>query len=185
MRLELLLEPSWRDRDVRHSTFTDIHQKTVAPVRAHGEVRGEVVEGGVEEVAEPRGREAGWGEVLAYHAEEEVGVRVCRAGGDEVARLVRPAARAVFPASRERVVADAVRGGEPVGAGGELDEGEGEGAPWGEAMARRLLNGVFGKGAGEEGVQDVRGLEHFLARVGAEVVGGASEAEQVGGKMLV
>lgn len=58
-------------------------------------------------------------------------------------------------------------GGKAVGAGGELDECEGQSTARGEAVTWRLLRRVFGEGAFVKGVEHVGRLEQLAARVGA------------------
>lgn len=102
---------------------------------------------------------------------------------DVEAGVVGPVVAA--PAAGEGIRGKAVRGGEVVGAHDELDEAEGEGAAVGDAVTRGREEGVAHVGAVEERVDDMSGLEFLVAFLGATVVAGAGEAEEVMGEVAV
>lgn len=121
-----------RVRHVGEGTLAHVHELAVRPVRAHGEVR-QVLLALVQQPAHAGRGQAGAGERVALHAEEQVAVPDQVAGA--VAPLGMAALAALAPRARESLRRQAVGGAGPGPPHGELDERVGQPAGVREAGA--------------------------------------------------
>ena len=150
--------------------LADIHEFTITPVCADGEVR-EVVLSGIEEMALATDRKIWDSKSSASCAEKKATLMEIEAC------LVRPFAFPIFVTPRKRVRRDAILRSITMSSHNELDEGKGEVVTSCKTGSRWSISDVSGMRTIEKRVEDPRSLQRFVTLFGSDMVLGAGEAE--------